>query len=160
MDSGFILNPGKRGSRVHTSPALFRCHPNLDDEVNRNIVASEIEGGAFLDDLPARTTLQIQTQHPPSLLVFWGGGGGVDWGLPLLSLPPGCRNLKVLRGRVQFKIWFVGGAEFASPLPPPPSPSPLIPKMWKGEGEPPQPPPPTHKPPPNKKTPNYIPNTQ
>ena len=37
--------------------------PNLSDEVNRNIVQSEIEGGVFLGDLPPSTVLQIHTQH-------------------------------------------------------------------------------------------------
>jgi hypothetical protein len=48
---------------VSTSSRLFRCHPNLSDEVNRNIVQSEIEGGVFLNNLPADTVLEIQTQH-------------------------------------------------------------------------------------------------
>jgi len=36
-------------------------HPHLGDEVNRNIVRSEIEGGVYLRDLPAKTTLSIRT---------------------------------------------------------------------------------------------------
>ena len=63
---------------------LFRPHPNLGDEVNRNIVQSEIEGGVFLGDLPPSTVLQIHTQHhcytmlPEPILVViagstWGG---------------------------------------------------------------------------------------
>lgn len=43
--------------------SLFAPHPNLSDEVNRNIVQSEVEGGVFLHDLPSATVLQIQTQH-------------------------------------------------------------------------------------------------
>ena len=43
--------------------SLFAPHPNLGDEVNRNIVQSEIEGGAFLNDLPSATVLQIETQN-------------------------------------------------------------------------------------------------
>src|SRR6202011_3408166 len=35
------------GPCVHTTPHFFRCHPNLDDEVNHNIVESEIEGSAW-----------------------------------------------------------------------------------------------------------------
>jgi hypothetical protein len=42
---------------------LFAPHPNLGDEVNRNIVRSEIEGGVFLGDLPPSTVLQIHTQN-------------------------------------------------------------------------------------------------
>jgi hypothetical protein len=48
---------------LSTSPQPFRCHPNLSDEVNRNIAQSEIEGGVFLNDLPPATVLEIQTQH-------------------------------------------------------------------------------------------------
>ena len=73
---------------MHTCPSLFRCHPNLDDEVNRNIVASEIEGGAFLDDLPARTTLQIQTQHRRYTVVHCGQGEAWIWGHPTFCPEP------------------------------------------------------------------------
>ncbi len=48
---------------MSTSPNLFRSHPSLSDEVNRNLVQSEIEGGVFLNDLPASTVLEIQTQN-------------------------------------------------------------------------------------------------
>ena len=48
---------------MSTSPALFRCHPNLSDEVNHNIVQSEMEGGVFLNDLPPATVLEIETRH-------------------------------------------------------------------------------------------------
>ena len=34
---------------------MFRPHANLGDEINRNIVQSEIEGGVFLSDLQPRT---------------------------------------------------------------------------------------------------------
>ncbi len=43
--------------------SFFAPHPNLSDEVNRNIVHSEIEGGVFLRDLPSSTVLQIQTRN-------------------------------------------------------------------------------------------------
>ncbi len=55
---------------LSTSPQLFRCHPNLSDEVNRNFVQSEIEGGVFLSDLPPATVLEIQTQHHCYLVVL------------------------------------------------------------------------------------------
>ncbi len=42
---------------------IFVPHFNLSDEVNRQIVQSEIEGGVFLKDLPPETVLQIQTEH-------------------------------------------------------------------------------------------------
>jgi len=51
--------------RLHlsTSPHLLRSHPNLGDEVNRNVAQSEIEGGVFLHDLPPATVLEIETQN-------------------------------------------------------------------------------------------------
>jgi hypothetical protein len=58
--------------RLSTTPHLFRCHPNLSDRVNRNIVQSEIEGGVFLNDLPPATVLEIQTQHHCYQVVFLG----------------------------------------------------------------------------------------
>jgi hypothetical protein len=42
---------------------MFTPHPNLSDEVNRNIVQSEIEGGVFLEGLPPDTVLLIRTRH-------------------------------------------------------------------------------------------------
>ena len=42
---------------------LFRPHPNLSDEVNRNIVQSEIEGGVHLDVLSEGAVLKVETQH-------------------------------------------------------------------------------------------------
>lgn len=53
-----------------TSPNLFRCHPNFSDEVNHNIVQSEIQGGVYLNDLPPATVLEIQTQHHCYLVVL------------------------------------------------------------------------------------------
>lgn len=43
--------------------SLFAPHCNLSDEVNRHIVQSDIEGGVYLEDLPAATVLEIQTRH-------------------------------------------------------------------------------------------------
>ena len=44
-------------------PALWRPHPNFSDEVNRNIIESEIEGGVHLRDLRPGSALSIQTQN-------------------------------------------------------------------------------------------------
>jgi len=38
-------------------------HPHLSDEVNRNIVQSEVEGGVNLDDLSEGEILEVETQH-------------------------------------------------------------------------------------------------
>jgi hypothetical protein len=44
-------------------PKLFRPHPSLSDEVNRNIVQSEIEGGMYLDNLSGGEVLEVETQN-------------------------------------------------------------------------------------------------
>jgi hypothetical protein len=44
-------------------PKPFMPHPNFSDEVNRNIVQSEIEGGVYLDDLSEGAVLEVETQH-------------------------------------------------------------------------------------------------
>jgi len=51
---------------------MFTPHPNLGDEVNGNIIQSEIEGGVSLGDLPPSTVLEIQTQHHRYTAVFLG----------------------------------------------------------------------------------------
>jgi hypothetical protein len=41
----------------------FKPHPNLSDDINRNIVDSELEGGVYLKDLPMGTTLHVRTKN-------------------------------------------------------------------------------------------------
>jgi hypothetical protein len=67
---------------LSTSPSLFRPHPNLSDEVNRNFVQSEIEGGVFLNDLPPATVLEIQTQHHCYQVVLLGDNDALISGHP------------------------------------------------------------------------------
>lgn len=64
------------------SPYSFRCHPNLSDEVNHNIVQSEIEGGVFLSDLPPATVLEIQTQHHCYMVVLLSDNNALISGHP------------------------------------------------------------------------------
>jgi hypothetical protein len=61
---------------------FFAPHPNLSDEVNGNIVHSEIEGGVFLEDLPPSTVLQIYTQHRCYTAVILGGSQALISGHP------------------------------------------------------------------------------
>jgi hypothetical protein len=42
-------------------PKFFMPHPNLSDEVNRNIAQSEIEGGVYLDNLSDGEVLEVET---------------------------------------------------------------------------------------------------
>ena len=57
-------------------------HPNLSDEVNHQIVQSEIEGGVFLPDLPPATVLQIETQHHCYTAVLLDNGSVLISGHP------------------------------------------------------------------------------
>ena len=64
---------------------IFLPHPNLSDEVNSNIVQSEIEGGVYLKDLPDETTLEIETQNRSYILVNRGQGQALISGQVRLS---------------------------------------------------------------------------
>jgi len=57
-----------------TVPNLFVPHQNLSDEVNRNIVQSEVEGGVHLDDLQDGETLEVETLNRCYRLVNHGQG--------------------------------------------------------------------------------------
>jgi hypothetical protein len=61
---------------------MFAPHPNLGDEVNGNIVQSEIEGGVFLEGLPPRTVLHIKTQHHFYTALLLGEGLALISGHP------------------------------------------------------------------------------
>jgi hypothetical protein len=61
---------------------MFAPHPNLSDDVNGNIVQSEIEGGVFLEGLPPDTVLQIRTQHHFYTALFLGEGAALISGHP------------------------------------------------------------------------------
>jgi hypothetical protein len=61
---------------------MFQPHANLSDDVNSNIVQSEIEGGVFLSELLPRTVLQIQTQHHCYTALFLGDNQALIWGHP------------------------------------------------------------------------------
>ena len=63
-------------------PPLFRPHPNLSEEINRNIVQSEVEGGVFLHNLPEESVLHIQTQHHCYRLVHCADNHGLISGHP------------------------------------------------------------------------------
>ena len=46
-----------------TNPNLFRPLPVFSDEINSNIVQSEVEGGVYLKDLPEGHELVIRTEN-------------------------------------------------------------------------------------------------
>ena len=63
-------------------PQLFRPHPNLADEINDAIVRSEIEGGVYLDSLPAGANLEVQTENRWYRIVNRGQGKALISGHP------------------------------------------------------------------------------
>lgn len=67
---------------------MFMPHPNLCDEVNRNIVQSEIEGGVFLAGLPPDAVLQIRTQHHLYTAQLLGEGSALISGHPQFCPQP------------------------------------------------------------------------
>ena len=76
------------GRTAITQPNLFLPHRNLSDEVNGNIVQSEIEGGVYLDDLPAGASLEVETQNRSYRLVHCGHGEAMICGHPKFCPSP------------------------------------------------------------------------
>ena len=61
---------------------LFVPHPNLDDEVNANLVRSDIEGGVYLNDLSEGAVLEVETQNHEYTIVVRGRGTELISGHP------------------------------------------------------------------------------
>ena len=61
---------------------LFKPHPNLSDEANRNIVQSEIEGGVYLDELSEGSVLEVETQNHWYTIIIRSRGEELIWGHP------------------------------------------------------------------------------
>jgi hypothetical protein len=51
-------------------PDLFRPSPYLSDEINRNIIQSEIDGGVYLRDLQCGSVLTIETLDWTCTLIY------------------------------------------------------------------------------------------
>lgn len=66
-----------------TCSRLFRPHENLSNEVNRNLVQSQIEGGVRLEDLEPGSTLRVHTQNTCYEIVVLHGGSAYLSGHPL-----------------------------------------------------------------------------
>lgn len=77
-----------RAKRIMTGSRLFRPHENLSDEVNRNLVRSEIEGGVRLEDLEPGSVLRMHTQNTCYEIVFLHGGSAYLSGHPLYCPQP------------------------------------------------------------------------
>ncbi len=61
-------------TKTSTRPPEFPSPvPNFSDEINRNIIQSEIEGGVHLNDLPEGAKLEVRTENRAYQLVNCGG---------------------------------------------------------------------------------------
>jgi len=69
-------------------PRLDSPHPNLGDQVNRNIIRSEIEGGVHLHDLPRSAVLEIETMDWTCRLEYAGEYEGWVSGHPKFCPEP------------------------------------------------------------------------
>jgi hypothetical protein len=73
---------------VEVIPAVFTPNAHLSDEINRNIIQSEIEGGVFLHNLPHGAVLEIETQNRVYTLVSRGDGDALLSGHPTFCPEP------------------------------------------------------------------------
>jgi len=101
-------------------PRLFTPHPSLSDEVNRNIVQSEIEGGVFLDDLSEGAVLEVQTQNRSYTIVVCSHGQELISGHPqFCPYPVPVRIEGATWGGSMLKLRFIGRGmrlEFQHPV--------------------------------------------
>ena len=65
-----------------TSDGLFVAHPHLSDQINHNIIRSEIEGGVYLGDLPEQSKLEVETRNRFYTLVVQRNGNALISGHP------------------------------------------------------------------------------
>jgi hypothetical protein len=63
-------------------PKLFKPHPNLSDQINSNVIQSELEGGVHLRDLPPGAVLEVQTCQRWYTIVNQGDGEALISGHP------------------------------------------------------------------------------
>ena len=99
---------------------FFTPHPNLGDEINRNICQSEIEGGVFLDDLDPGAVLEVKTQHRYYRLEVEGNGRAAISGHPKFCPEPVTVSIHGSTWRrSMLKMRFVGRGmclEFVHPI--------------------------------------------
>ena len=69
-------------------PEPFVANPHFSDDVNRNIIRSEIEGGVYLRDLCPGSVLSIQTRNRVYEMVVLGGGATLISGHPQFCPEP------------------------------------------------------------------------
>jgi hypothetical protein len=94
-------------------PSLFMPHPNLSDEINRNICQSEIEGGVSLDRLPVGCVLEMETRNHFYELENRGNGKVLIMGHPKFCPEPVLVHVNGSTwGRAMLKLRFIGRGMF------------------------------------------------
>jgi hypothetical protein len=74
-------------------PDLFEPHPHFSDEINCNIVQSEMEGGVHLRDLAPGTVLEVQTRNRVYTIVSERDGEAWISGHPVYCPDPVLVNI-------------------------------------------------------------------
>jgi hypothetical protein len=101
-------------------PRLFTPHHHFSDEVNRNIVQSEIEGGVYLDQLSDGAVLEVETQHHWYTIVIRGRGRDLISGHPKYCPDPVPVRIEGSTwGGAMLKLRFIGRGmrlEFRHPV--------------------------------------------
>ena len=69
-------------------PTVFTPSSRLSDEINRNIIQSEIEGGVSMQNLPEGAVVEIETQNRVYTLVSCGEGEALLRGHPMFCPEP------------------------------------------------------------------------
>ncbi len=55
MNSSMMMGTGRT--------SFFVPHPHFDDEINRNLCQSEIEGGVWMAELPVGAVIEVETRN-------------------------------------------------------------------------------------------------
>ena len=66
----------------------FRPHPNLGEEVNSDIIQSEVEGGVSLEAVPAGAVLEVVTSNHTYTIEYLGNGQALIHGHPIYCPQP------------------------------------------------------------------------
>ena len=102
------------------SSGIFQPHNNLSDQINSNIIRSEIEGGVYLKDLPDASTLEVITQNRGYTLVLERDGhAGISGHPEFCPEPVQVAISGSTWGGSMLKLQFVGRGmhlEFRHPL--------------------------------------------
>jgi len=88
---------------------MFQPHKNLSDEINRNIIQSEVEGGVYLRDLGYMATLEVTTRNTRYIIVIDRDGEAWIAGHPRFCPEPVLVHISGSNwGGSMLKVAFIG----------------------------------------------------